>query len=95
MARNQVRLSIVITKAKSESKGRKSLSPKELLTAPVGSGKFPRISAISFGAVSKLSSFVNNRRCKNTALCGAGQARTTISCITLGFRCTILGNSRF
>ena len=40
------------------------------------------------------SSVRNNRRCKNTALCGAGQARTTIGSVLCTLRSTILGNSR-
>jgi hypothetical protein len=41
------------------------------------------------------SSFRNNRRCKNTAVCGAGQARTTRCSIFFALRGTILGNSQF
>jgi hypothetical protein len=40
------------------------------------------------------SSFRNNRRCKNTAVRGAGQAGTTICSILLTLRCTIFGNTR-
>jgi hypothetical protein len=39
------------------------------------------------------SSVRNNRRCKNTALCGAGQARTTIGSVLFTLRRTILSNS--
>ena len=40
------------------------------------------------------SSFCNSRRCKNTAVCGAGQARTTICSVLFTLHCTNLGNSR-
>lgn len=42
-----------------------------------------------------LSSFVHSRRCKNTAVCCAGQARTTIGCVLFALASTIFGNSGF